>query len=83
MNNHPNHSKELTRVTAELDTSACALHTLSHLLSASVDWERQNRIDHEEFTYGLSGLLRALAKDLDTNSCRISELNDRLPGGES
>lgn len=83
MNQHPHPSKELTRVTADLDISACALYTLSQLLTASVDWERQNRIDHEEFTYGLSGLLRALAKDLDTNSCRISELNDRLPGGES
>ncbi|AZU47173.1 hypothetical protein C3B79_1390 [Aeromonas hydrophila] len=48
-----------------------------------MDWERKSRIDHEEFTYGLSGLLKALAKDIDTNSCRISELNDRLPGGES
>ncbi|WP_421284186.1 hypothetical protein [Aeromonas veronii] len=83
MNIHQTPSKELTRVTAELDTSVCALHTLSHLLSASVDWERKNRIDHEEFTYGISGLLKALAKDIDTNSCRISELNDRLPGGES
>ncbi|WP_323878650.1 hypothetical protein [Aeromonas hydrophila] len=83
MSNQLDNSRELTRVTAELDSSACALNTLSRLLTHSVDWERKNRIDHEEFTYGLSGLLQALAKDLDTNSCRISELNDRLPGGES
>lgn len=81
MSNHLDHSRELTRLTAELDTSACALNTLSRLLSHSVDWERKNSIEHAEFTYGLSGLLSALAKEVDTNSCRISELNDRMPGG--
>jgi hypothetical protein len=83
MSRYLDHSRELTKVTAELDNSACALHTLSRLLTHSVDWERQNRIEHEEFTYGLSGLLRGLAKELDSNSCRISELNDRLPGGDA
>lgn len=83
MNQHPHPSQELTRVTADLDVSACALNTLSRLLTASVDWERKDRIEHEEFTYGLSGLLRGLAKEVETNSCRISALNDRLPGGES
>lgn len=83
MSNHLDPTRELTQVTAELDTSACALNTLSRLLTHSVDWERQNRIEHEEFTYGLSGLLRGLAKEVETNSCRISELNDRLPGGDA
>lgn len=83
MNSHQDHSRELTRVTAELDTSACALNTLSRLLTHSVDWERKDRIEHEEFTFGLSGLLRGLAKEVETNSCRISELNDRLPGGDA
>ena len=81
MNCQLNHSREITRLTAELDTSACALHTLSQLLAHSVDWERRNSIDHAEFTYGLSGLLSALAKEVDSNSCKISELNDRLMGG--
>lgn len=83
MSSKLNNARELTKVTAELDSSACALNTLSRLLTHSVDWERKNRIEHEEFTYGLSGLLRGLAKEVETNSCRISELNDRLPGGES
>ncbi|WP_429182788.1 hypothetical protein [Aeromonas rivipollensis] len=83
MNSHQDHSRELTRVTAALDTSACALRTLSRLLTHSVDWERKDRIEHEEFTFGLSGLLRGLAKEVETNSCRISELNDRLPGGDA
>ncbi|MOA53494.1 hypothetical protein D3C78_1769620 [compost metagenome] len=83
MNRHQDHSRELTRVTSELDTSACALNTLSRLLTHSVDWERKDRIEHEEFTFGLSGLLRGLAKEVETNSCRISELNDRLPGGDA
>ncbi|MNF36377.1 hypothetical protein D3C85_1165460 [compost metagenome] len=81
MSNHLDYSRELTRLTAELDTSACALNTLSRLLSHSVDCERKNSIEHAEFTYGLSGLLSALAKEVDTNSCRISELNDRMAGG--
>lgn len=83
MSRQLDNTRELTKVTAELDSSACALNTLSRLLTHSVDWERKNRIEHEEFTYGLSGLLRGLAKEVETNSCRISELNDRLPGGES
>ena len=66
-----------------LDTSACALHTLSNLLSHSVDWERSNRLDHEQFTYGLADLLESLAKELDATSVKISELNDRLSGGAS
>lgn len=83
MSRQLDNARELIKVTAELDSSACALNTLSRLLTHSVDWERKNRIEHEEFTYGLSGILRGLAKEVETNSCRISELNDRLPGGES
>ncbi|MDX7949394.1 hypothetical protein [Aeromonas caviae] len=76
-------SRDLTLATTDLDKSACALNTLSRLLSHSVDWERKNRVDHEEFIFGLADLLSALAKGLETTSCQISEFNDKLAGGAS
>ena len=76
-------SRDLILTTTDLDQSARALKTLSRLLSHSVDWERKNRVDHEEFIFGLADLLSALAKGLETTSCEISEFNDKLAGGAS
>lgn len=76
-------SRDLTLATTDLDKSARALNTLSRLLSHSVDWERKNRVDHEEFIFGLADLLSALAKGLETTSGQISEFNDKLARGAS
>ncbi|HHQ4634543.1 TPA: hypothetical protein ACSP3K_001361 [Aeromonas veronii] len=76
-------SRDLTLATKELDKSARALNSLSRLLSNSVDCEHKNRVDHEEFIFGLADLLSALAKGLETTSCQICEFNDKLAGGAS
>lgn len=74
-------SRDLILAATDLDKSARALKTLSRLLSHSVDCEHKNRVDHEEFIFGLADLLGALAKGLETTSCQICEFNDKLAGG--
>lgn len=74
----------LTAIARQIDElEVVSAGTLSQLLTHSVDWERSNRLDHEQFTFGLADLLESMAKALNVTSAQFSELNDKLAGGDS
>ncbi|MGL6286866.1 hypothetical protein [Aeromonas hydrophila] len=79
MSNHLTHDIDLYEVQIKQAIAVCSLNTLSFLLDASAaDLKSSKRFEPEEFAYGISGLLKLVANDLNNAASDICVLHDQL-----